>query len=111
MSEGKFNLIMPHLLYQEIKNYVIGLKDNNIDINHIFSNKNINLLNFIFFFTLNCLPFDFLIPYENSEDNKIDREYFNDNDYTNIEEINKEDSQSKLKFLGLSSINSDNLSL
>ena len=109
ISEGKFNLVMPQLLYQQIKNYVIDLKDNNIDINHIFSNKNINLLNFIFFFTLNCIPFDFLIPYENNEDNKLDREYFNDYNHQKMEEINKDDSQIKLKFLGLSSINSDNL--
>ena len=47
----------------------------NIDIDHIFSNESIYFLNFIFYFSLNGLPFDFLIPYEN----KTDREYLSDN--------------------------------
>jgi hypothetical protein len=110
IKQGSFNLIMPHLLFQEIKNYVINLKDNNIDIDHIFSNKNINLLNFIFYFSLNGLPFDFLIPYEN----KADREYFNDN-YLRIDEDKDEDeeeSKPKNKFscLVFSKSNDDNFS-
>ena len=99
---------MPHLLFQEIKNYVINLKDNNIDIDHIFSNKNINLLNFIFYFSLNGLPFDFLIPYEN----KTDREYFKDNYLRIDEEEDEEESKPKNKFscLVFSKSNDDNFS-
>ena len=108
IKQGSFNLIMPHLLFQEIKNYVINLKDNNIDIDHIFSNKNINLLNFIFYFSLNGLPFDFLIPYEN----KTDREYFNDNYLRIDEEEDEEESKPKNKFscLVFSKSNDDNFS-
>ena len=77
VNEGGFKLVMPHILYKNIKNYLIILKDNKIDIDHIFSNKNINLMNFIFYFSLNNLPFDFLIPYENNNNiNKV-REYIN----------------------------------
>ena len=77
VNEGDFKLVMPHILYQNIKNYLIVLKDNKIDIDHIFSNENINLLNFIFYFSLNSLPFDFLIPYEINNNINKNREYIN----------------------------------
>lgn len=77
IKEGVFKLVMPHILYQKIKNYLIVLKDNKIDIDHIFSNENINLLNLIFYFSLNNLPFDFLIPYENYKNINKNREYIN----------------------------------
>ena len=82
---------------------MINIKDNNINIDHIFSNKNINLLNFIFYFSLNNLPFDFLIPYENNMNNNIsDREYF----YNNYE-INIKEPKLKSKF----SVTNSNISL
>ena len=103
IKHGSFNLISPHLLYQNLKKYVINIKDNNINIDHIFSNKNINLLNFIFYFSLNNLPFDFLIPYENNMNNNIsDREYF----YNNYE-INIKEPKLKSKF----SVTNSNISL
>ena len=68
---------MSFILYINIKNYLIVLKDNKIDIDHIFSNENINLLNIIFYFSLNNLPFDFLIPYENNNIINKNREYLN----------------------------------
>ncbi len=109
VAKGNFDLIMPYILYEEIKNYVIGIKDNNIDIDHIFTNQNINLLNYIFYFSLNCLPFDFLIPYENNDDKKSNRDYFNPNNYLkNEENIN---DKSHIKFMGLSSINNYSLCL
>ena len=100
---------MPHILYEQVKNYVIGIKYNNIDIDHIFSNQNINLLNYIFYFSLNCLPFDFHISYQSKDDNKSNREYLNPNDYSKNEEIMKDNV--KIKFSGLSSIKSDDLCL
>jgi len=77
VNEGGFKLVMPHILYKNIKNYLIVLKDNKIDIDRIFSNENINLMNFIFYFSLNNLPFDFLIPYENNNNINKNREYIN----------------------------------
>ena len=76
ISEGKFKLIPPHILYKEMKEKFIYLKDNKLDIDHIFSNNNINLLNHIFYFSDRLLPFDFLIPYEG----QVDREYFEEDE-------------------------------
>ena len=86
ISKDKFNLMLPHLLYCKIKDYLINIKGNKLDINHIFSNKNIDILNFIFYFSLKSLPFDFLLPYENSNDQK---EYFFNYDYINNKTIKK----------------------
>ena len=83
ISEDKFNLISPHLLYLKIKDYLIKLNENKLDINHIFSNNNIDLLNFIFYFSLKYLPFDFLLPYERSNNNTEEREFYFNYDYIN----------------------------
>ena len=83
ISEDKFNLISPHLLYLKIKDYLIKLNENKLDINHIFSNNNIDLLNFIFYFSLKYLPFDFLLPYERSNINTEEREFYFNYDYIN----------------------------
>ena len=96
----KFNLIMPHLLYNKIKDYLIHIKDNKLDIDHIFSNTNIDILNFIFYFSLQSLPFDFLLPYENKNEQK---EYFFNYDY-----INK---KQKKKFNDLVTFNNESFTL
>ena len=96
----KFNLIMPHLLYNKIKDYLIHIKENKLDIEHIFSNKNIDILNFIFYFSLKSLPFDFLLPYEDKNENK---EYFFNYDY-----INK---KKKMKFIDLLIFNNEKFTL
>ena len=95
VNKGKFKLIAPHLLFENLKSYVIeGVKNYELDIDHIFSNKNINLLNIIFYFNFKNLPIDFIIPYLNENENRKDRDYFNvidDIDET-IEEINNDTS-------------------
>ena len=96
----KFNLIMPHLLYNKIKDYLMHIKENKLDIEHIFSNKNIDILNFIFYFSLKSLPFDFLLPYEDKNENK---EYFFNYDY-----INK---KKKMKFIDLLIFNNEKFTL
>ena len=79
-------------------------------------------MNYIFYFTLNCLPFDFLIPYKNNSNNKSDREYFTMNTMNNSliekgvnEDIIEDDIQDnihlKKKFTELSYINNGNLIL
>ena len=100
VSKDKFDLIMPHILYVKIKDYLINLKENKIDINHIFSKHNIDILNFIFYFSLKSLPFDFLFPYTDIN-NKIneEREYFFNYDY-----IHK---KGKKKFDNIFPVNND----
>ena len=95
ISEGSFKLIPPHILYKEMKAKFIYLKDNKLDIDHIFTNNNINLLNNIFYFSDRSLPFDFLIPYEG----QVDRDYFfeEEKDNNNIDSTSDEDKKDKNK--------------
>ena len=78
---GKFKLISPHKIYKEIKEYLFNLNNCQLDIDNIFMNEKIYLLNNIFYFSDKSLSFDFLIPYEG----KGNREYFFE-DEENIEE-------------------------
>ena len=89
ISKGNFDLIMPHLLYNKIKHYLINLKENRIDIDHIFSNKNMDILNFAFYFSIKSLPFDFLFPYEDNINKNEGREYFVNYNYIKEKEIKK----------------------
>ena len=95
ISEGSFKLIPPHIFYKEMKEKFIYLKDNKLDIDHIFTNNNINLLNNIFYFSDRSLPFDFLIPYEG----QVDRDYFfeEEKDNNNIDSTSDEDKKDKNK--------------
>ena len=99
ISKDQFKLIMPHLLYSKIKDYLI--KENKIDIDNIFSNQNIDILNFIFYFSLKSLPFDFLLPYENKNERK---KYFFNYDYIN----NQKEAKT---FTDLSSFDNDKFTL
>ena len=94
ITSGKFKLIPPHILYQQTKDYIIYLKNIKLDINHIFSNDKINLLNFIFYFSYRNLPFDFLLPYTTDEDEKyFEREYFESEEEENEDEDENEDGK------------------
>ncbi len=108
ISEGYFKLIPPHKIYQQLKEKFIYLKDNKLDIDHIFSNDDIYLLNNIYYFTDRLLPFDFLIPYEGQED----REYFEE-EYEEEEEKQNNNiiNNDKNKIYKNYSINSNNFSL
>ena len=77
-----------------MKEKFIYLKDNKLDIDHIFTNNNINLLNNIFYFSDRSLPFDFLIPYEG----QVDRDYFvGEEKNNNIDSTSDEDKKDKNK--------------
>ena len=85
ITEGIFKLIPPHLIYQDLKKYLLDLSEYNLDIDNIFSNNKIHLLNNIFYFSDKMLPFDFLIPYEEQGN----RNYFFAEE-EKCEEINEE---------------------
>ena len=92
VNQGQFKLIPPHKIYEHMKEYFIYLKDYKLDIDHIFSNDKIYLLNNIFYFSDRMLSFDFLIPYEGQEG----REYFmEDEEEDEEEEKEKNDKNNK----------------
>ena len=68
-----------------MKKYLLNLSEYNLDIDNIFSNNKIHLLNNIFYFSDKMLPFDFLIPYEEQGN----RNYFFEEE-EKCEEINEE---------------------
>ena len=112
ITEGIFKLIPPHKIYQEIKEYLLNLKDYQLDIDNIFTNEKIHLLNNIFYFSEKSLPFDFLIPYEG----KGNRDYFfEDEEIVDEEEeddknkiiIENEEEKDKKQKLEIFSINND----
>ena len=112
ITEGIFKLIPPHKIYQEIKEYLLNLKDYQLDIDNIFTNEKIHLLNNIFYFSEKSLPFDFLIPYEG----KGNRDYFFENEEIVDEEeeddknkiiIENEEDKDKKQKLEIFSINND----
>ena len=87
LTEGKFKLIPPHIIYQEMKEYLLNLNHCQLDIDNIFSNNKIHLLNNIFYFSDKFLPFDFLIPYEGQGI----RDYFFKDEENNEENEDKKD--------------------
>ena len=107
-TEGYFKLIPPHKIYQQMKEKLIYLDDYKLDIDHIFSNDNIHLLNNIFYFSELSLPFDFLIPYEGQED----RESFTKDEeqeqdiFENINIINNDKNNDNFQICSMSSNNS-----
>ena len=88
ITQGQFKLIPPHIIYQEMKEKILYLKDYKLDIDHIFSNNNIYLLSNIFYFSDRLLPFDFLIPYEGQED----REYLEEEEEEEEEDEEEENN-------------------
>ena len=117
IKEGIFKLIPPHMIYQDLKNYLLNLNGCKLDIDNIFSNDKIHLLNNIFYFSDKMLPFDFLIPYEEQGNRNYffeDEENCEDNFEENKNEIiiEKNDVQNNEQKLGIFSIiNNDNFSL
>ena len=105
VSKGRFKLIPPHIIYQKMKEYFIYLNDYKLEIDHIFSNDNIHLLNNIFYFSERMLPFDFLIPYEG----QIDRESFMEEDEDEEDDENNDIINTKEK-IQIYSINNNNFS-
>lgn len=93
ITEGAFKLIPPHMIYMDIKEYLLNLKeDYQLDIDNIFTNDKIHLLNNIFYFSDKLLSFDFLIPYEGQGN----RDYFFEDEENNEEEQDKDVNKNEI---------------
>ena len=112
ITQGIFKLIPPHIIYQHLKNYLLNLNECKLDIDNIFSNDQIHLLNNTFYFSDKMLPFDFLIPYEEQGNRNyflLDEEKCEDNFEENKNEIILENNntQNNEQKLGNFSINNN----
>ena len=84
---GEFKLFPPNRLYQELVYHLTLKKEWKINIENIFTEKQINLLNFIYYFSSEGLSFDFLIPFKTISDENI--ELIQNNLGAIISDINK----------------------
>ena len=69
---GEFKLLPPNRLYQELMYHLTSKKEWKINIDNIFTEKQINIINFIYYFSCEGLTFDFLIPFKTISDEKIE---------------------------------------
>lgn len=69
---GEFKLLPPNRLYQELMYHLTSKKNWVINIENIFTEKQINIINFIYYFSTEGLSFDFLIPYKTLNDENIE---------------------------------------
>lgn len=69
---GEFKLLPPNRLYQELMYHLTSKKNWVINIENIFTEKQINIINFIYYFSTEGLSFDFLIPYKTLNDESIE---------------------------------------
>ena len=117
MTEGIFKLIPPHIIYQDLKQYLLNLNDYKLDIDNILSNDKIHLLNNIFYFSDKMLPFDFLIPYEGQgnrnfffeDEEKCEDKIKEDKNEIIIENNDIQKQKQKLEIFSIN--NNDNFSL
>ena len=69
---GEFNLLSPNRLYQELKYHLNSKKNWKINIETFFKEKQTHLFNFIYYFSAEELAFDFLLPFKNIDDEKME---------------------------------------
>lgn len=84
---GEFKLLPPNRLYQELMYHLTSKKEWKINIENIFTEKQINLINFIYYFSSEGISFDFLIPFKTIRDENI--ELIKNNLGAIISDINK----------------------
>ena len=84
---GEFKLLPPNRLYQELMYHLTSKKEWKINIENIFTEKQINLINFIYYFSMEGLSFDFLIPFKTITDENV--ELIQNNLGAIISDINK----------------------
>ena len=69
---GEFKLLPPNRLYKELIYNLTSKKVWEINIEKITTEYQINLMNFIFYFSTEQLSFDFLLPYKKLDDDNFD---------------------------------------
>ena len=69
---GEFKLLPPNRLYKELMFNLTSQKNWEINIDNIMNEVTINLMNFLFYFSIEELSFDFLIPFKKLSDENIE---------------------------------------
>ena len=69
---GEFKLLPPNRLYTELMFNLSSQKNLEINIDNITSQNQFNLMNYIFYFSIENLSFDFLFPYKKLDDEHIE---------------------------------------
>ena len=69
---GEFKLLPPNRLYKELIFNLTSQKNWEINIDNIMNEVTINLMNFLFYFSIEELSFDFLIPFKKLSDENIE---------------------------------------
>ena len=69
---GEFKLLPPNRLYQELMLNLTSQKNWKINIDNIMNENQINLMNFLFYFSIEELSFDFLLPFKKISEEKIE---------------------------------------
>ena len=67
-----FKLLPPNRLYQELMLNLTSQKNWKINIDNIMNENQINLMNFLFYFSIEELSFDFLLPFKKISEEKIE---------------------------------------
>ena len=84
---GEFKLLPPNRLYTELMFNLSCQKNLEINIEKITSQNQFNLMNYLFYFSIENLSFDFLFPYKKLDDEQI--ELIQNNLGSVISDINK----------------------
>ena len=69
---GEFNLLPPNRLFTELMFILTSQRNWEINIDNIMSQTQINLMNYIFYFSIENLSFDFLLPFKKLDDENIE---------------------------------------
>ena len=99
---GEFKLLPPNRLYKELIYNLTSKKVWEINIEKITTEYQINLMNFIFYFSTEQLSFDFLLPYKKLDDDNFD--IIQNNLCSYISNINKK------RFSVMGKVESDDIS-
>ena len=69
---GEFKLLPPNRLYKELIFNLTSQKNWEINVDNIMNEVTINLMNFLFYFSIEELSFDFLIPFKKLSDENVE---------------------------------------
>ena len=69
---GEFKLLPPNRLYKELMFNLTSEKNWEINVDNIMNEVQINLMNYLFYFSIEELSFDFLLPFKKITEEKIE---------------------------------------